>query len=49
MGKHDDESHRFHISKKMKFAQPKPAVPTNISPGAPQLPDIGTNARNQFR
>lgn len=49
MGKHDEKSHNLHIPKNVKFKQPKPSVPTNISLGAPQEPPIGTNAKNQFR
>jgi hypothetical protein len=49
MGKHDKLSHNLHIPKQVKFKKPKPAVPTNISPGAPQQPPAGTNAKNQFR
>jgi hypothetical protein len=50
MGKHDDRGHQLHISKNMKFKQPRPSLP--MSPKtlhAPQEPKPGTTAHNQFR
>lgn len=49
MDRHDELSHTLHIPKQLKFKQPKPSVPTNITPGASQEPAVGTNSKNQFR
>jgi len=50
MGKHDELSHQLHISKKMKFQQAKPNVPNDPKTlTAPQNPQPGTQARNQYR
>ena len=49
MGRHDETSHNLHIPKQLKFKQPKPSVPTNITPNAPQEPIIGTNSKNQLK
>lgn len=50
MGKHDDIGHQVHISKKVKFKQPKPSLPNNQKTlRAPQEPRPGTQSYNQFR
>lgn len=49
MSKRNEKTHSVHVSKNVKFKQPKPSVPTNISPNATQEPLVGTNAKNQIR
>ncbi len=50
MGKHDAWSHLLHISKSIKFKQPRPnTAPRQVTLKAPQQPRPGTNAFNHFR
>jgi hypothetical protein len=50
MGKHDELAHNLHISKKLKFQQPRPTLPTSPKTlQAPQTPQPGSQARNQYR
>lgn len=50
MGKHDTFAHQVHVSKKVRFNQPKPILPANAKTlRAPQEPKPGTQSFNQFR
>jgi hypothetical protein len=50
MGKHDARGHALHISKRLKFKEPAPALSeTPATHNAPQEPKPGTTAKNQYR
>lgn len=50
MGKHDKQGHQLHITKRLKFKEPTPALSeTPKTHNAPQEPKPGINAKNQYR